>query len=110
MTMERYLQPTAFFDYDHPRLKAWIESQLEGISDEPVEQIKALYLAVRDGISYNPYVFRTYANTFTASYALEAARPTASRRRFCWAPPRDPLVFPAGWVWPMCATISQARN
>ena len=70
--MERYLQPTAFFDYDHPRLQAWIESELEGVPDEPVEQIKALYLAVRDSISYNPYVFRTDANTFSASYALES--------------------------------------
>jgi transglutaminase-like putative cysteine protease len=70
--MERYLQPTAFFDYDHPRLQDWIESELEGVPDEPVEQIKALYLAVRDSISYNPYVFRTDANTFSASYALES--------------------------------------
>lgn len=70
--MERYLQLTAFFDYDHPRLKAWIESQLEGVPDEPVEQIKALYLAVRDSISYNPYVFQTDPATFRASYALES--------------------------------------
>ena len=34
--MERYLQPTAFFDYDHPRLQAWIESELEGVPDEKV--------------------------------------------------------------------------
>ena len=72
MTMERYLQPTAFFDYDHPGLKAWIESRLEGVPEEPVEQVKALYLAVRDNISYNPYVFRTDSNTFSASYALES--------------------------------------
>jgi len=70
--MERYLLPTAFFDYDHPRLKAWIESQLEGVPEEPVAQVKALYLSVRDSISYNPYVFRTDANTFSASYALES--------------------------------------
>ncbi|PPI85039.1 cysteine protease [Marinobacter maroccanus] len=70
--MERYLQPTAFFDYDQPQLKTWIESQLEGVPDEPVEQIKALYLAVRDSVSYNPYVFQTDANTFSASYALES--------------------------------------
>jgi len=70
--MEPYLQPTTFFDYDQPQLKAWIEAQLEGAPDDPLAQIKALYLSVRDSISYNPYVFRTAPNTFSASYALEA--------------------------------------
>jgi hypothetical protein len=69
--MERYLQPTAFFDYDQPRLKAWIDAQLEGVPEDPVEQSKALYLAVRDSISYNPYVFQTDPGTFSASHALE---------------------------------------
>jgi len=69
--MERYLQPTAFFDYDQPQLQAWIDAQLEGVPGDPVEQIKALYLAVRDSISYNPYVFQTDPGTFSASYALE---------------------------------------
>lgn len=68
--MERYLQPTTFFDYEQPELKAWIANQLTGVSDDPVEQAKALYLAVRDSVSYNPYVFRTDAKTFSASYAL----------------------------------------
>ncbi|SFM50082.1 transglutaminase-like domain-containing protein [Marinobacter pelagius] len=68
--MERYLQPTAFFDYDKPELKAWIARQLEGVSDDPVEQIKVLYLAVRDSINYNPYVFCTDPRTLSASYAL----------------------------------------
>ncbi|WP_341581004.1 transglutaminase family protein [Marinobacter metalliresistant] len=70
--MEPYLQPTTFFDYDQPQLKAWIEAQLEGAPDDPLAQIKALYLSVRDSISYNPYVFQTAPNTFSASYALEA--------------------------------------
>ncbi|GGE62892.1 hypothetical protein GCM10011533_14100 [Streptosporangium jomthongense] len=69
--MEAYLQPTEFFDYNQPQLKAWIKAQLEGVPEEPVEQAKALYLAVRDGISYNPYVFRTEPETFSASYALK---------------------------------------
>lgn len=69
--MERYLKPTAFFDYNQPQLKTWVEAQLGGVPEEPLEQIKALYLSVRDNISYNPYVFRTAPNTFSASYALE---------------------------------------
>lgn len=70
--MERYLQPTDFFDFEHPEVQAWMESRLEGVPEDPVEQIKALYLEVRDGISYNPYVFQTDAHTFSASYALKS--------------------------------------
>src|SRR5690554_7471809 len=69
--MQHYLQPTASFDYNQPMLKAWIASQLEGVPEDPVEQAKVLYLAVRDSVSYNPYVFRREAETFSASYALK---------------------------------------
>lgn len=68
--MERYLQATEFFDYHHPELQTWIAAQLAGVSEDPVAQVKALYLAVRDSISYNPYAFRTEPKTFSASYAL----------------------------------------
>ncbi|WP_036127797.1 transglutaminase-like domain-containing protein [Marinobacter nitratireducens] len=70
--MDRYLQPTAFFDYDRPSVKAWIDQQIEGLPADPIEQVKALYLAVRDSISYNPYVFQTDPRTLSASYALES--------------------------------------
>jgi transglutaminase-like putative cysteine protease len=70
--MERYLKPTAFFDYNQPVVKAWIAAQLESVSDNPVEQVKALYLAVRDSVNYNPYVFRIDPKTFSASHALKA--------------------------------------
>lgn len=71
-TMDRYLQPTAFFDYDQPSVRAWIDQQLESVPADPVEQVKALYIAVRDSISYNPYVFQTDPRTLSASYALES--------------------------------------
>lgn len=70
--MDQYLQPTEFFDYENPKLKSWIAEQLQGVPDDPVEQVKALYLAVRDQVSYNPYVFRTDPNTFSASHALSS--------------------------------------
>jgi transglutaminase-like putative cysteine protease len=70
--MENYLRATPFFDYDHPAVEAWVQQHLAGVSDEPVAQIKALYLAVRDSIQYNPYVFRTEPRTLSASYALES--------------------------------------
>ncbi|MCK2150210.1 transglutaminase-like domain-containing protein [Marinobacter alexandrii] len=70
--MDQYLKPTAFFDYENSELKTWIAEQLQGVSNDPVEQVKALYLAVRDHISYNPYVFRTDPNIFSASHALSS--------------------------------------
>jgi len=70
--MDQYLQPTEFFDYENPELKRWVAEQLQGVSNDPVEQVKALYLAVRDQVSYNPYVFRTDPNTFSASHALSS--------------------------------------
>jgi len=69
--MEHYLQPTEFFDYNQPELKAWIAARLEGVPEDKVEQAKALYLAARDSVSYNPYVFRPEPETFSASYALK---------------------------------------
>lgn len=75
--MENYLKPTEFFDYDKPEVKAWIDQQLEDVPNEPVEQVKALYLAVRDSVQYNPYVFQTNPRTLSASYALE------SRESYC---------------------------
>lgn len=68
--MDQYLQPTPFFDYEHPQLKAWLADQLDGVPEDPIERIKVLYLVVRDGINYNPYVFRPEPATFSASYAL----------------------------------------
>ena len=70
--MDNYLKATPFFDYNHPAVNAWLQEQLAGVPDDPVEQMKALYLAVRDGIQYNPYVFRAEPHTLSASYALES--------------------------------------
>lgn len=70
--MDNYLKATPFFDYDHPAVAAWLQEQLAGVPDDPVEQMKALYLAVRDGIQYNPYVFRAEPRTLSAGYALQS--------------------------------------
>lgn len=53
-TFEIYLIPTYFIDSDHQDV---IDFTRSIVKDElnPVEQAKALYLAVRDGIFYSPY-------------------------------------------------------
>ncbi len=68
--MEEYLQPTLFFDFDHPEVVRFAEETGKGISDS-VELIKAIYYAVRDGFEYNPYTFRPDPKTLSASYLLE---------------------------------------
>lgn len=68
--MDNYLQATRFFDYHQPRLAQWIEQQLDGVATDPVSQVRALYLAVRDEVHYNPYVFSEDPDTFRASHAL----------------------------------------
>ena len=69
--MDQYLRATRFFDYDHPVVRDWTRRQLAGIPQDPIEQAKALYLAVRDQITYNPYIFSEDPQTFSASHALQ---------------------------------------
>ena len=70
--MDAYLRATDFFDYHHPAVQAWIGRVLEGVPEEPIARVQALYLAVRDDIAYNPYVFQTDPGTLSASYALQS--------------------------------------
>lgn len=72
--VDDYLAATEFYDYEHPLVQEFVKSTLTGVPDNPVEQAKALYLASRDQIGYNPYVFSTDASTFRASYVLEHKR------------------------------------
>ena len=70
--MDNYLNATDFFDYHHPSVQAWMARVLDGVPNQPIAQIQALYLATRDDIAYNPYVFQTDPRTLSASYALES--------------------------------------
>lgn len=70
MKTEDYLCATDFFDYQHSRVQAFIHTTLTDIADDPLLQIQALYLAVRDSIRYNPYVYREDPKTLSASFAL----------------------------------------
>ncbi len=49
-----YLRPTAILDSDHPRVQAYARAASQGAA-APVEVAVKLYLAVRDGIRYDPY-------------------------------------------------------
>jgi len=69
--LKEYLVVSPFFDYDKPSVQGWADRVLKGVPNNPVEIAKALYLASRDEVSYNPYVFSSDPKTFSASHILE---------------------------------------
>ena len=64
-----FLAPSYFFDFEHPRVRAFIEESV-GDAVAPVERAVKLYYAVRDGIRYDPYRFYMRREYFTASRTL----------------------------------------
>ncbi len=52
--MKQYTQPTYYIDSDHSAIREYADRVTEGITDR-VEQVQALFTAVRDDYYYNPY-------------------------------------------------------
>lgn len=74
--MQEYLLETDFFDFNHPKVKAYTQ-QIIGDSTDKVEQAIKLYYAVRDDIFYNPYVFSLNPKSLSASFCL------AEKQSYC---------------------------
>ena len=68
-----FLQPTGIVDSDHPRVRDLAQRTVAGITD-PVERAVRLYLAVRDGIRYDPYVAFNLPEHYRASLVIERGR------------------------------------
>ena len=69
--MEVCLLETGFFDFKDDSLVAFNDKFItSGMT--PIEKAVALYYAVRDGIAYNPYVFKADPKSFSASDCLAA--------------------------------------
>lgn len=66
-----YLRPTPYLDYDHPRVRAFVDEHAGGGARATAVR---LYYAVRDGIRYDPYAIRTAPGTYKASYVLAQGR------------------------------------
>lgn len=62
------LQATSAVDSNHPRVTAFAAQHARG--DTPREQAQALYLAVRDGLRYDPYRIDLSEHGMKASTAL----------------------------------------
>lgn len=71
-----YLAPASFIDSDDPRLSQWARGIVDGIEGE-IARARALYLAVRDRVLYDPYLDFGQPDTFRASRVL------ASGKGFC---------------------------
>ena len=68
-----YLTPTAVIDSDHKRIREYAATISDGSTD-PVEIATKLYLAVRDGIRYDPYSPFYLPDHYRASYVLKRGR------------------------------------
>jgi len=68
-----YLTPTAIIDSDHKRIREYAATISDGLTG-PVEIATKLYLAVRDGIRYDPYSPFYLPDHYRASYVLKRGR------------------------------------
>lgn len=68
----RYLTPTAIIDSNHKSIQGYAE--VIGKSTAPIEVAVKLYLAVRDGIRYDPYSPFHLPEHYRASYVLKRGR------------------------------------
>ncbi|MCG6917638.1 MAG: transglutaminase-like domain-containing protein [Deltaproteobacteria bacterium] len=68
-----YLAPTEIIDSNHPKVRDYAK-EVAGTSSDPVEQAVKLYLAVRDGIRYDPYTPFHLPEHYRASSVLKWGR------------------------------------
>ena len=68
-----YLEPTEIIDSTHPKIRDYAREVI-GASGDPVERAVKLYLAVRDGIRYDPYTPFHLPEYYRASVVLERGR------------------------------------
>jgi transglutaminase-like putative cysteine protease len=64
-----HLEPTAFIDSCHPVVREFA-ARAVGDADDPHERISRLFLAVRDGIRYDPYTATDDPSDYVASNVI----------------------------------------
>lgn len=68
-----YLAPTAFLDFDHGPVRAFVE-RVVGAETVAVRKAVRLFYAVRDEIRYDPFAIRLTSEAFKASTVLRDGR------------------------------------
>jgi transglutaminase-like putative cysteine protease len=71
--MEEYLRPTSIIDSDNAKVRDHA-NRVAGNAHDAVERAVQLYLAVRDGIRYDPYAPFYRPEHYRASYVLERGK------------------------------------
>jgi len=75
--MNQYLEPTAIIDSDHPRIIQFAKACTAEAGGDPRRAAVALFLAVRDRITYDPYT------PFFLPVHYRASRTLRQGRGFC---------------------------
>jgi transglutaminase-like putative cysteine protease len=70
--MREFLQPTEFLNFDDETVRDF--AMRNAVGDSDVEKAKSLYLAVRDGFQYNPYILDLSREGLRASDLLTRNR------------------------------------
>lgn len=70
-TLTPYLQPTPFVDSDHPRVIEFAQTAAAGDTSD-IGRARALFVAVRDSIRYDPYRIELTPAGMKASAVLQA--------------------------------------
>ncbi len=73
MQQNEFLLPGDFVDSDDPAIVRFAEKAVEGVRGEKARAI-ALYRAVRDGLTYNPYLDYRNPAVYRASEVLKAGQ------------------------------------
>ena len=71
--LEVYLKPTSIIDSDNPLIVEYAQEVVKDAKD-PIEISRRLFLAVRDGIKYDPYTPFFLPEHYRASLVLERKR------------------------------------
>ncbi|HXH84949.1 MAG TPA: transglutaminase family protein [Candidatus Tectomicrobia bacterium] len=69
-SLDTWLRPTPFVDSDAPTVTAFAREAAGGAAD-PLARAVALYYAVRDGVTYTPYLDFRSPETYRASRVLD---------------------------------------
>lgn len=71
--MRKYLAPTPIIDCDHPSIQSFAH-EIAGSVADPIDRAVGLFLAVRDGIRYDPYTPFYLPEHYRASNVLKKGR------------------------------------
>lgn len=67
------LRPTFFIDHDHPSVRAFA-AEAAGAAQDPALRAIRLFLAVREGVRYDPYTISYRRESYRASETLARGR------------------------------------